>query len=233
MGRGWVNAVREAAGAKKGRLFTKLAREITVAVKMGGANPEGNARLKSALRDAQKNSMPKDTVERAIKRGTGEGQEAQFEEVTYEGYGPHGIAVLVEALTDNRNRTVQDLRAQFVRGGGNLGESGSVAWMFDRLGLVVARAPQSGVDPEEAAINAGADSVEEDTPREFMFWGVAQDFEKIASSLQAQGWEVVKNEITYKPKTPAPLTEAQQADLQKFLELVDDNDDVKRIHLAV
>jgi YebC/PmpR family DNA-binding regulatory protein len=233
VGRGWVNAVREAAGAKKGRLFTKLAREITVAVKMGGANPDGNARLKSALREAQKSSMPKDTVERAIRRGTGEGNEAQFEEVVYEGYGPHGVAVLVEALTDNRNRTVQDLRAQFVRGGGNLGESGSVSWMFDRFGLAVAKTPKADLDAEEVAIHAGADSVDPFGDGEFGFWCAASDFEKLGQSLQGQGWELIKAEVTYKPKTPVPLNETQELDLKKFLELVDDNDDVKRVHLSV
>lgn len=233
MGRGWVNGIREAAGAKKGRLFTKIAKEIAVSVKMGGANPDGNPRLRSALRDAQKNSMPKDTVERAIKRGSGAGDEAALEEVMYEGYGPHGVAVLVEALTDNRNRTVQDLRAAFSRGKGNLGEAGSVGWMFDRVASVVAKAPAAGGDPEEAAINAGANEVEawEDGTQHFL--AAPNDLEAVEKGLTAQGWEIVKGELSYRPKTPTEINDEQEKDLRHFIELIDDNDDVKRFHLSV
>jgi YebC/PmpR family DNA-binding regulatory protein len=161
MGRGWVHGIRVVEAAKKGKLFTKIAKEITVAVKIAGANPEGNPRLKIALQDARKSSMPKDTIERAIKRATGEGSEENFEEIVYEGYGPHGVAMLVETLTDNKNRTVQDLRAIFVRGKGNLGEQGSVAWMFDRMGSIIANQEPIKVDPVEAAIEAGANEVED------------------------------------------------------------------------
>lgn len=232
MGRGWVHGVRVAAAAKKGKIFTKIAKEITVSVKMGGPNPEANARLRSALKDAQKNSVPRDTIDRAIKRGTGEGNEADFEEVTYEGYGPHGIAVLVESLTDNRNRTVQDLRAAFVRGGGNLGESGSVQWMFEKVASVTAKPPKAGVDPEEAAIMAGANEVTAlDETGEFLFFGATSDLEMMQKSLADQGWEIEKAEISFKAKTPMELNSSQEKDLQDFLELVNDNDDVKKIHL--
>jgi YebC/PmpR family DNA-binding regulatory protein len=233
MGRGWVNAVREAAGAKKGKLFTKIAKEITVAVKMGGANAEGNPRLRAALKDAQKNSMPKDTIERAIKRGSGAGDEANFDEVLYEGYAPHGVAMLIEALTDNRNRTVQDLRSAFTRGGGNLGEAGSVQWMFERVGRIEARAPEAKADAEEAAIMSGANEVEELETQEWCFYTAPSDVEAVAKSLADMGWEVHKHELSYKPKTPAELNSEQEKDLQEFLVLIDDNEDVKRIHLAV
>lgn len=235
MGRGWVNAVREAAGAKKGKAFTKIAKEIAVAVKLGGTNPEGNARLRLALKDAQKNSMPKDTVERAIKRGSGATDDAALEEVTYEGYGPHGVAVLVEALTDNRNRTVQDLRAAFVRGKGNMGESGSVAWMFDRIASIVAKAPAAGADAEEAAINAGANEVEiwDEGQKLWHFIASPNDLAAVEKSLVDAGWEISKGEVSYKAKTPTTLSAEQEKDLQHFLELVEDSDDVKRTHLSV
>jgi len=233
MGRGWVNAVREAAGQKKGKVFTKIAKEISVAVKIGGANAEGNARLRSALKDAQKNSMPKDTIERAIKRGSGAGDEANFEEVVYEGYGPHGVAVIVEALTDNRNRTVQDLRAAFVCGGGNLGESGSVGWMFEKVGQVIGKAPKGVGDTTEVAIEVGADDVEDFENGEWSFYTQIPEIESVETALGARKWEIVKAEAMYKPKNRTELSSEQEKDLQEFLELVNDNDDVKRIHLSV
>ena len=237
MGRGWVNNIRVASAAKKGKVFTKIAKEIAVSVKLGGAHPEGNARLRTALRDAQKNSVPKDTVDRAIKRGLGGGGEAALEEITYEGYGPHGIAVLVEALTDNRNRTVQDLRAAFVRGKGNLGEFGSVSWMFDRIASIVAKAPASKPDPEEAAINAGANEVEgadgENGEKLWHFIAEPNSLAEVEKALAAEGWEIVKGEISFKPKTPMTLTPEQEKDLDHFIELIDDSDDVKRFHLSV
>jgi len=233
MGRGWVNAVREASGQKKGKLFTKIAKEIAVSVKMGGANPDSNARLRSALKDAQKNSMPKDTIDRAIKRGSGVGDEANYDEVTYEGYGPHGVAALVDALTDNRNRTVQDLRAAFVRGGGNLGESGSVSWMFDKVGQIIAKAPKPGMDAMEVAITVGADDVVDDENGEWSFYTQTQDLESVEKALVQEKWEIVKAEMAFRPKNSTMLNEEQEKDLAKFLELVNDNDDVKRVHLSI
>jgi YebC/PmpR family DNA-binding regulatory protein len=242
MGRGWVHGVREAAGAKKGKLFTKIAKEIAVAVKMGGAHPEGNARLRSALKEAQKNSVPKDTVERAIKRGSGVGNEAALEEVTYEGYGPHGVAVLVETLTDNRNRTVQDLRAAFVRGKGNMGEAGSVSWMFDRIASIIALVPAKGGDAEEAAINAGANEVEvwegheaegDHAGKVWRFIAEPNDLDAVQKNLHDAGWEILKAELSFRPKTPTDINEEQEKDLQHFIELIDDSDDVKKFHLSV
>jgi YebC/PmpR family DNA-binding regulatory protein len=230
VGRGWVNAVREAAGAKKGKLFTKLAKEITVAVRMGGANAEGNARLKSALKDAQKNSMPKDTVDRAIKRGTGPSDGAELEEIVYEGYGPHGVAVLVETLTDNRNRTVQDLRAVFVRNKGNLGESGSVAWMFNRVGAVTALRKEPNSDPESVAIEAGADDVEDAGSNHWTFYTSATDFGSVGHTIETMGFEVIESGVVYRPKTPVELSAEQEKDLGEFIEAIYDNDDVKKVH---
>lgn len=232
MGRGWVHGVRLQAGAKKGKLFTKIAKEITVAVKMGGGNAEGNPRLKSALKDAQKNSMPKDTVDRAIKRGLGATDEAALEEVMYEGYGPHGVALLVESLTDNRNRTVQDLRAIFVRGGGNLGEAGSVQWMFDRVASILAK-NTTGVDAEEAAIMAGANEVEDLGENEWRFIADPSALDEVQKALGEQGWEIHKGEVAFKAKNPTELTSEQEKDLENFIENLHDNDDVKRFHLSL
>jgi YebC/PmpR family DNA-binding regulatory protein len=233
MGRGWVHGVREASAAKKGKLFTKIAREIAVAVKMGGASADSNARLRSALKDAQKNSMPKDTVDRAVKRGLGAGEGENYEEVVYEAYGPHGVAMLVESLTDNRNRTVQDLRALFVRGGGNLGEPGSVMWMFDKISSVVASPGKPGADAEEAAINAGANEVEDLGDGQWRFLGGPSDADTIEAELEKLGWKVLSAEQAYKSKTPAELSETQEKDLQDFVQRLDDNDDVKKIHLSL
>lgn len=238
MGRGWVNAVREAAGQAKGKAFTKIAKEIAVAVRLGGVNPDTNARLRSALKDAQKNSVPKDTVERAIKRGSGASGEAQLDEMLYEGYGPHGVAVLLEALTDNKNRTVQDLRAMMVRKGGTLGEPGSVQWMFDRIASIKAKPKKPGMDPEEAAINAGANEVEaseDDQTGEPVshFIAATSDLDSVHKSLEEAGWEIVSASLAYRPKTPVTLTEDQEKDLGVFLAALHDNEDIKKFHLSV
>jgi len=233
MGRGWVHGHRMEAGAKKGKLFTKIAKEITVAVKIGGVNPDGNPRLRVALKEAQKNSMPKDTVDRAIKRGSGPSDEAALEEITYEGYAPHGVAVLIETLTDNRNRTVQDLRSIFTHSGGNLGESGSVLWIFDRIASVIAK-PLKAMDPEEAAIMAGANEVEDlGEEGEFRFIADPNDLDKVQKLLAEMNWEVVKGEIAFKSKTPANLNAEQEKDLEEFIDKLHDNEDVKKFHLSV
>jgi YebC/PmpR family DNA-binding regulatory protein len=233
MGRGWVHGIREVAAAKKGKLFTKIAKEITVAVKIGGANPDGNPKLKLALQDARKNSMPKDTIDRAIKRATGEGAEDNFEEIFYEGYGPHGVAMLVETLTDNKNRTVQDLRAIFVRGKGNLGEQGSVAWMFDKIGSVFASKDKFDGDALDAAIEVGANEVEDVEEGQWRFITDTSDLLEVQSRLEALGWHILKSEISFKAKTPMPLNADQEADLFALVEKLEDHDDVKKIHLAV
>ncbi len=234
MGRGWVHGIRVASAAKKGKVFTKIAKEITVSVKLGGGEPESNARLRTALRDAQKNSMPKDTVDRAIKRGLGTSDEAALEEITYEGYAPHGVAFLVECLTDNRNRSIQDLRAIVVRKGGNMGEPGSVHWMFDRLASIVATKEKATLDvAEEAAINAGANEVEDLGEGHWHFWADMTEMDTVSKSLVSQGWIVEKSELSFKPKNPMELSPEQEAEVQVFLEAVDDHDDVKRVFLGL
>lgn len=233
MGRGWVHGIREASASKKGKLFTKIAKEIAVAVRTGGSkDPTGNARLRLALKDAQKASMPKDTVERAIKRGSGESLEGQLEEILYEAYGANGVPVLVEALTDNKQRTVQDLRAIFVRGGGALGAEGSVAWNFDRVGSIIAKDPKKR-DAEEAAINAGADNVEALEEGAFQFICSIADLETVHEALVKDGWEVSASELIYKAKTTSTISPEQEVMLQKLNDSLEDHDDVKRVHFAL
>src|SRR5213595_359569 len=152
-----------ATDAKRGKLFTKFIKEITVAARTGGGDPDANARLRKAILDAKAGNMPNDTIERAIRRGTGEEEGVNYEEITYEGYGPGGVALLIEAVTDNRNRTVAEIRHLFSKNGGNLGESGSVGWMFDKKGyIVVDKAAKSEDELFEIAIEAGAEDVSDD-----------------------------------------------------------------------
>lgn len=232
MGRGWINSIKELNAAKKGKVFTKIAREITVGVKLGGADPESNPRLRMALKDARENSMPKDTIDRAVKRATGEDSDAQYEENTYEGYGPHGVAMLVETLTDNKNRTVQDLRAMFARGGGNLGEPGSVLWMFERVGSVIA-STEKATDAEEAAIEAGANEVESLDEGQYQFICDPADVDAVQHALSERGWKVLKYELSYKSKNPMDITQEQENDIKTLMEKLDDHDDVKKIHLSL
>jgi len=233
MGRGWVHGIREASASKKGKLFTKIAKEIAVAVRTGGSkDPTGNARLRLALKEAQKASMSKDTVERALKRGSGESAEGQLEEILYEGYGANGVPVLVESLTDNKQRTVQDLRAIFVRAGGALGAEGSVAWNFDRVGSVIAKDAKKR-DAEEAAINAGADNVEAMDDGSFQFICAVTDLETVQEALVKEGWEVTNAELIYKAKTASTINAEQEVLLQKLNDNLEDHDDVKRVHFAL
>lgn len=233
MGRGWVHGHREAAGAKKGKLFTKIAKEIAVAVRTGGSkDPNANSRLRLALREAQKASMPKDTVDRAIKRGSGESEEGALDEIVYEGYGAHGVPVLVETLTDNKNRTVQDIRAIFVRAGGALGEPNSVMWNFEHVCSVLAKDPK-GRDAEEAAIMAGFNDVQPVEDGIFQFIGPKGDLDSLHEALGKEGWEIVKAELIYKAKTPSTLSEEQEPLLEKLNENLNDHDDVKRVHFAL
>ena len=233
MGKGWKKAAKSENAAKKGKIFTKLAREIAVAAKLGGPDPEGNARLKLAISVARAESCPKDTIERAIKKGSGQLDDgAIIEEVTYEGTGPYGVGILVECQTDNRNRTVGEIRNIFRRHNGNLGESGSCLWMFDRLALITGK--KSAVsDPEEDAIEVGADSVEKNDDGSFSFYGAPNEVESIRSALLSRGWEISVAERTYVAKNQTDLTEEQRTEIQALLEDLDDNDDSHRIHATV
>ncbi|MCB0357278.1 MAG: YebC/PmpR family DNA-binding transcriptional regulator, partial [Bdellovibrionales bacterium] len=215
--------------------FTKLAREIQVSAKLGGGDPESNARLKMAINAAKAQSCPKETIDRAIKKGTGELDGGIIEELTYEGYGPHGVGILVECQTDNRNRTASEIRSVFGKNGGNMGESGCVAWMFARTSLIEGK-NQSISDPEEEAIEVGANEVEANSEEEasYSFYGAPEDLDTIRSALQERGWEVTTAELSYIPTNlTEDLNEEKLADIAKLLEALEDNDDSHRVYATI
>ncbi|MBX2996039.1 MAG: YebC/PmpR family DNA-binding transcriptional regulator [Bdellovibrionaceae bacterium] len=231
MGKSWKNPAKVANAAKKGAIFTKLAREIQVAAKMGGADPMYNARLRMAVEAAKKQACPNDTIDRAIKKGAGLLEGAMIEEVTYEGYGPHGVGVIVETQTDNRNRTVPSLRSIYKKAGGSLGESGAVAWMFDRVSLIEGTKPGS-FDPDEEAIEAGANEVEKGDDG-YHFYGAPDSLDEIRTALQGRGWTVSKAELSFKPKNITELSAEQKNEVIEFLNELDDDDDVHRVHATI
>lgn len=233
MGKGWKKAGKLEASQKKGAVFTKLAREIAVAAKLGGGDPEGNSRLKLAIAAAKEQSVPKDTIERAIKKGTGQLDDGKIiEEITYEGYGPHGIGIIVECQTDNRTRTVSEIRNTFKANGGNMGESGAVAWMFERVALITGKKDKIG-DPEEEAIEAGANEVENNEDGTFSFYGSPSDLDAVRTALQGRGWEVTTAELSYKAKEKANISEEQKKEVFELLEALEDNDDSHRVHATI
>lgn len=236
MGKGWKNPFKEANAAKKGAAISKLAKEISVAAKLGGPDPEANSRLRLAINSARAESVPKDTIERAIKKGTGQLDDGKtIEEVMYEGYGPHQVGVLVECQTDNRARTAPDIRFIFKKHQGQMGEQGSVAWMFDRVGLVEGVGPEKDFDPEEEAIEAGANEVEkvdnDDEQILFSFYTEPEELDGVQKVLQDRGWDIKTCELSYKPKNKTEdLSEEQLKEVYEFLDALDDNDDTARIH---
>lgn len=216
--------------SKRGQIFTKMAREIMVAARQGGADPDANFRLRLAVQRARQINMPMENIQRAIARATGTGEgDTQLEEVTYEGYGPGGVAIFVEAVTDNRNRTVAEVRNVFTRGGGNLGENGSVAWLFDPRGVIAVNT--DGKDPDEitlAAIDAGAVDVNQDD-KTVEVYTEYEDLEKVRRALEGAGVEVESAERTMVPKTMVPLDEGKSQQVLRLLEKLEDLDDVQGV----
>ena len=216
--------------ARRGKLFTKLARAITVAAKEGGGDPEGNPALALAVQKAKDASMPKDNIERAIAKGTGEGADAEaLETVLYEGYGPGGVALLVEALTDNRNRTGSEIRHLFSKHNGNLGEPGSVAYLFDKRGVIVVDATRWSEDDLLVAIEAGAldVSVDDDV---FEILTEPGDLTAVRAALEDVGVEVESAEVAQHPKTRVPVDEETANKLMRLIDALEDNDDVGEVH---
>jgi len=233
MGKGWKAAGKLEAAQKKGAQFTKLAREIAVAAKLGGGDPEANSRLKLAIIAAREKSCPKDTIERAIKKGTGQLDDGSvIEEIVYEGYGPHGVGIIVECQTDNRTRTVSELRNLFKTHSGNLGETGAVAWMFERVCLIQGK-KANVADPEEEAIEAGANEVEKEDDGLYSFYGNPEDLGAIRSALQGRGWEVTVAELSFKAKEEAQISEEQKKEVFELLEELEDMDDSHRVHATI
>jgi YebC/PmpR family DNA-binding regulatory protein len=216
--------------AERGKIFTKLSREIIMAAKAGGGNPDANLRLRMAVQKARESSMPQDKIKSAIQRGTGEIEGAIYEELTYEGYGPGGVAVLVETATDNRNRTVAELRNIFSKCGGNLGESGCVAWLFNPRGLIaINRAGKTEDQVMEAAIEAGADDVktEEDT---YDVYTAPEDFAAVRDALEAAGFELASSEVTMVPSTTVRVEAREAQQMLRLMEQLEDHDDVQNAY---
>lgn len=231
----WAKIKRQkgANDASRGAVFTKLAREIQVAAREGGGDPAMNFRLRLAVQKARENNMPADNIKRAIEKATGGGSGEQLEEITYEGYGAGGAAILVHALTDNRNRTVSDIRAAFTRGGGSLGESGCVAWQFEPRGVILVDG--GGRDADEialAAIDAGAEDVKtEDGSIEI--YTQPNALEQVREVLIGQNLNVESAELTYLPSTTLELNDEQATQVAKLIERLEDLDDVQRVYSNV
>ncbi len=221
-----------AADAKRGKLFSKLARSIIVAAKEGGPEPANNLALQNAIEKARSYSMPKDNIDRAIAKGAGEGTDgSSFETVVYEGYGPEGVAVIVEALTDNRNRTASDVRHAFTKFGGNLGTTGAVAWQFDRRGVVVVTA--TGVD-EDALFLAAAEGGAEDLERDgdvFQVTSAPEALAGVRAAIESAGFAAESAELSLVPKTTVAVDDESKArQLMRLIDELEDNDDVQEVY---
>jgi YebC/PmpR family DNA-binding regulatory protein len=218
-----------AQDAKRAKVFAKIAREITVSTKIGGSDPNSNPRLRSALSLARENNMPKDNIERAMAKAASTTDGANYEDVRYEGYGPGGVAIIVETLTDNRNRTASDVRSAFTKMGGNLGETGSVSFSFDKIGSLVYKKISGGFDKAfEFAIEAGADNVEEF--EEFMEVSTSVDcFAAIRDAFSKEFGEPVESGLIWVPKVYTPCSEETKGTLIKLIDILEDNDDVQKV----
>ena len=242
MGRQWLLAKREVNAKRKSGVTSKLVKEISVAAKLGGADPDGNARLSAAVEKAKKESVSRDVIERAIKKGAGIGEEKMvLEHVVFEGYAPYKVPVIIEVLTDNNNRTAPEIRVLFKKG--QLGNPGSNKFLFDHVGIVEAHTADANADIEAAAIEAGAQNVEslthdqnDDIPADrtgARFLTERTDLHTVSQWLGKNGWTVITSELGYVPKQFPNLSEEQQAEVGEFLHTLDDHDDVHRVWAAV
>lgn len=234
MGAQWKAKGKDLAANAKGKMFTKLVKEITVAAR-SGADPASNARLRLVVEQARKVSMPKDTLDRALKKGSGVGDDAtQYERVMYEGFAPHQVAVMVECLTDNVKRTAPEMRVLFRKG--QLGTSGSVAWDFDHLGMIEAAPTAPGTDAETAAIEAGAQDLEPGEDGNTLFLTAPADLDLVSRALPAQGFNVLSMKLGYKPKNPVDPTSLSAEALEEveaFLAAIDAHDDVQEVYVGL
>jgi YebC/PmpR family DNA-binding regulatory protein len=219
-----------ATDAKRGKLFTKFIKEITVAARTGGGDPDANARLRKAILDAKAGNMPNDTIDRAVRRGTGAEEGVTYDEITYEGYGPGGVAMLIEAMTDNRNRTVAEIRHIFSKNGGNLGESGSVGWLFEKKGyIVVDKAAKPEEELFDIAIEAGADDLRDDEDN-FEIITSPEKFEGVQSAIKSAGIEPQLAEVSMVPQTYIKLEGGSAQTMLRLMEAMEDHDDVQKVY---
>ncbi|HFQ81665.1 MAG TPA: YebC/PmpR family DNA-binding transcriptional regulator [Desulfobacterales bacterium] len=226
-----IKRKKGAADAKRGKIFTRLIKEITVAARMGGGDPDGNPRLRSAIAAAKSENMPKDNIERGIKKGTGDLEGAMYEEIIYEGYAPGGVAVLVECLTDNKNRTVADVRYCFSKNGGNMAESGCVSFLFDQKGMIQVESSSTTEDElMDLALEAGADDVVEDG-EVFQVLTEPGDFNDVREALEKSGVKIVEASITMLPQTSVDITEEKvAARIIRLMDALEDNEDVQNVY---
>ena len=225
-----IKRKKGALDAKRGKIFTKLIKEITVAARMGGGDPEGNPRLRSAVGTAKSENMPKDNIERAIKKGTGELEGAVYDEISYEGYGPGGVAVLVDCMTDNKNRSVADIRHAFSKSGGNLGETGCVSWMFEKKGSILIDKDSIGEEElMDKALEAGAeDVVEEDNVYQVVT--TPDDFEAVREALETDGIKFIEASVSMIPQNVVEITEEKPArQILRLLESLEEHEDVQNV----
>jgi YebC/PmpR family DNA-binding regulatory protein len=225
-----IKRKKGAVDAKRGKIFSRLTKEITVSARLGGPDPDGNPRLRAAIAAAKLENMPKDNIQRAINKGTGEGGSSNLEEVIYEGYGPEGVALMVESLTDNKNRTVSDVRHLFTKYGGSMGEPGCVAWMFEKKGVIVF--DQDAVQEDElleAALECGAEDLQS-TESQFEVLTDPANFLEVKETLEARGFEPAVAELQLRPQTTVAITEEQRAQtVLKLVESLEDHDDVNNV----
>src|SRR5258708_3171139 len=219
-----------ALDAKRGKLFTKFIKELTVAARTGGGDPDANARLRKAISDAKAGNMPNETIDRAVRRGTGEEEGVNYEEITYEGYGPGGVALLIQSLTDNRNRTVAEIRHAFSKNGGNLGEAGSVGWMFEKKGyIVVGKAAKPEEELFEIAIEAGADDLRDDEDN-FEIITSPENFEGVQTAIKSAGIKPQVAEVSMVPQTYVKLEGSSAQTMLRLMEAIEDHDDVQKVY---
>jgi len=228
----WAQIKRKkgAQDAKRGKIFSKVIREITVAARLGGVDPEGNPRLRTAIAAAKAENMPKDNIERAVKKGTGELGGIAYEDLIYEGYGPGGAAVLIEVMTDNKNRTTADVRHIFSKCNGNLGEAGCVSWMFQKKGYIVVE--KDGVDEDrlmEIVLEAGAEDITEGE-REYEVITAPRDFEAVKGALEQAGMGCILAEITMHPQSTVQLDGKNAENMLRLMEMLEDHDDVQKVY---
>ena len=221
---------KAASDAKRGKIFTKLIKEITVAARMGGGDLNSNPRLRSAIQAAKSENMPKDNIDRAVKKGTGELEGVSYEESIYEGYGPGGAAVLIDSLTDNKNRAVSEIRFIFNKNGGSMGENGCVAWMFDKKGYIVVERSEADEDTlMEVALEAGAEDVREDASP-FEVITAPEDFEDVMAAIEKAGIATIEGEVTMLPQSTTNLAGKEAEQMIRLMDMLEDCDDVQQVY---
>ncbi|MEK6678775.1 MAG: YebC/PmpR family DNA-binding transcriptional regulator [Nitrospirota bacterium] len=228
----WATTKRKKAAidSKRGKIFTKITKEITVAAKIGGSDPDGNARLRTAILKAKEANMPADNIKKAVMKGTGELPGVTYEETTYEGYGPNGVAVFIEIMTDNKNRTVAEIRKIFTRHGGNMGEAGCVSWMFHKKGYIVVERSKADEDRlMSLVLDAGAEDMKSDN-NNFDITTAPKDFEKIKEVLKQNNIEMTVSEITMVPQSYIKLDGKEAEQMLKLMEELEDHDDVQNVY---